>query len=1023
MATRCSAATMKYTPVATKPVSAQPVPACAMWISPHTAQSARPADGTCAFASGEGGGGPSPPWVSTTPRAAASSATKAATAPSIMSSALPRCGGPSALLASATDPPSVIVYPYGPAAEATVVATCVRTAFTRARRTPIGRSRTSQRAYPACRVVAASCTGDDILARRGQRRGRRAEGSIRRSLSVRERSRRWAILVGVLGPALRRLHLRLAQLDAADLAGQRLGALADELDLARVGVGRQPAAHEGLDLVDELVRALLALGEHDEGLDDVPTALVGRGDRGRLRHAGVLEQDRLDLERADPVARRDDDVVGPALVPDVAVLVDARGVLGVEPLAAEGLPRGLLVVPVAEGVVRVRARAQADLAPLPLGQGLLVLVEDLHVPARHRLAHGALADLHERVVGDERIGLRQPVVVEHREAVLLTEPADRLGVERLAGGADDAELLRVAGAGVRDRHHRAHRGRRREDVRRLVAREEVELLGGVDPALALEHELHGPVAPRAEQRRDARRPRPLPHAVEALAVLDVVAVEELLVGEQVAVRVHDALGEPGRARRVVELRGVVGRRVDGLELGLAALEQLVVEEQDMLDERRIDAVPVGRVGEQHLRPRVRQPVADAVVAVEDGHREQDRARLVGPEERCGGLRRRRGQHRPPGAALDAVRAQHVGEAVGELLELPPVHLADIAVDVLVDHRQLVGRVLVAHVGGDVVALGHAPLVGGDGLLVAGELRGGRHGRGIPLPTAEREIYLLLAFARVLRLREEALRELEPFARVCAAFLAARLRSFALRLRVAAAFLPAALRLALVLPPPTPTRASSSDTRSRSSLTARRAPLPGGLLSARPNALARLLAAFLRRPRARSLSNRSRSVVLAMGPSRWMTGPHMPRVAAAQSSSAWRSLMRSSSWSITSGSRSVVTSPSSLPSAMSRSSRRMILPERVLGRSSAQMIRLGRANLPMRLATCSRISSTSSSDSWLLPSSVTNAATDWPVSSSCCPMTAASATLPWETMADSISAVDMRWPDTLSTSSTRPITHR
>ena len=62
----------------------------------------------------------------------------------------------------------------------------------------------------------------------------------------------------------------------------------------------------------------------------------------------------------------------------------------------------------------------------------------------------------------------------------------------------------------------------------------------------------------------------------------------------------------------------------------------------------------------------------------------------------------------------------------------------------------------------------------------------------------------------------------------------------------------------------------------------------------------------------------------------------------------------------SGSRSVVTSPSARPSAMSRSRRRMILPERVLGRSSAQMIRFGRANLPIRSATTARIPSTSSS---------------------------------------------------------------
>ena len=67
-------------------------------------------------------------------------------------------------------------------------------------------------------------------------------------------------------------------------------------------------------------------------------------------------------------------------------------------------------------------------------------------------------------------------------------------------------------------------------------------------------------------------------------------------------------------------------------------------------------------------------------------------------------------------------------------------------------------------------------------------------------------------------------------------------------------------------------------------------------------------------------------------------------------SASRSLILPSSCAMTSGSRSVVTSPSSRPSAMSRSSRRMILPERVLGRSSAQMMRFGRANLPIRAAT-------------------------------------------------------------------------
>ena len=147
-----------------------------------------------------------------------------------------------------------------------------------------------------------------------------------------------------------------------------------------------------------------------------------------------------------------------------------------EPLAAERLLPRLVVPPVAERIVRVGARAQADLATLPRRDGLLVLVEDLHVPARHRLSHRPLAHLHEGVVGHEWIRLGEPVVVEHGDAVLLAEPPDRLGVQRFACRADPAERLRIERPRIIDRHHRAHRRRRREDVRHLVTAEERKLL-------------------------------------------------------------------------------------------------------------------------------------------------------------------------------------------------------------------------------------------------------------------------------------------------------------------------------------------------------------------------------------------------------------------------------------------------------------------------------------------------------------------------------------------------------------------
>ena len=88
-----------------------------------------------------------------------------------------------------------------------------------------------------------------------------------------------------------------------------------------------------------------------------------------------------------------------------------------------------------------------------------------------------------------------------------------------------------------------------------------------------------------------------------------------------------------------------------------------------------------------------------------------------------------------------------------------------------------------------------------------------------------------------------------------------------------------------------------------------------------------------------------------------------------------------------------------------------------------MIRLGRASLPILSATCARISSSKPSGSSPEPSRVTKATIAWPVSSSWAPMHAASATRSWDTIADSTSIVDMRWPETLITSSTRPTIQR
>ncbi len=76
------------------------------------------------------------------------------------------------------------------------------------------------------------------------------------------------------GPFLA-LLLGLPQLDAADLPGEGLRKLGDELDLARVGVSRVTLPDVLLDPFDERIVGLDPRAEPDECLHDMPPFGIG----------------------------------------------------------------------------------------------------------------------------------------------------------------------------------------------------------------------------------------------------------------------------------------------------------------------------------------------------------------------------------------------------------------------------------------------------------------------------------------------------------------------------------------------------------------------------------------------------------------------------------------------------------------------------------------------------------------------------------------------------------------------------
>ena len=240
--------------------------------------------------------------------------------------------------------------------------------------------------------------------------------------------------------------------------------------------------------------------------------VVGAADDGGLGDERVGDERRLDLHRAEPVTRDVQHVVDPAHDGDVAVQVAARAVAGEVVLALEvlrvvALPVALRIAPDRPDHPRPRPLDHQDPA-LALLHRLAGLVDDLgHDPRQRRLAGAGLERRHARQRRDHvAAGLGLPPGIDDRAARFadrLVVPDPRLGIDRLADGAEDAQagevvLVRQVGPGL---DQRADRGRRGVEHRDLVVLDHLPEPAGVGIGRhALEDDL-GRAAPRADRRR------------------------------------------------------------------------------------------------------------------------------------------------------------------------------------------------------------------------------------------------------------------------------------------------------------------------------------------------------------------------------------------------------------------------------------------------------------------------------------------------------------------------------------------
>src|SRR5579863_609959 len=260
---------------------------------------------------------------------------------------------------------------------------------------------------PHCRFVYTST----------QRRGQRCD---------RKRSACWPRPSGLelgevlLAPFRRPLRvgfLTCAQLHAADLARDGLREL-EELDPPHPLVRREPSPREAEKLEGRVARGFRSGCQRDVGLRDAEPELVGRGYDRRLGDEGVLDQHALDLERADLVVRRLEDVVGPADERDVAVVVSPRHVAAV--VVAVGHRPGVSAPVAGHQAPRAVRQVETDLSfPRAFDEGAARDVDERDRDARERPAHGAGLERRAGWVPHRRRGLGLPVAVADREPPLL----------------------------------------------------------------------------------------------------------------------------------------------------------------------------------------------------------------------------------------------------------------------------------------------------------------------------------------------------------------------------------------------------------------------------------------------------------------------------------------------------------------------------------------------------------------------------------------------------------------------------
>ena len=173
----------------------------------------------------------------------------------------------------------------------------------------------------------------------------------------------------------------------------------DEYHRPRVLVRRRVLLDEFLQFPSQFRRGFAAVLEHDEGHRLEQAFVVGGAGDPALQNGRVPLEHRFHIGGPHRLAGHFEHLVGPARVPEVAVVVEHEFVVGIDPLATEGLFGRFVFVPVAGCDAVPLDRQRADFS---CGQVNAVVIDDPRLKAGDDLPRAAHSGP-PRSIGDKNV--------------------------------------------------------------------------------------------------------------------------------------------------------------------------------------------------------------------------------------------------------------------------------------------------------------------------------------------------------------------------------------------------------------------------------------------------------------------------------------------------------------------------------------------------------------------------------------------------------------------------------------------